>query len=428
MAPILSSFVRPVVYGRTVNIHPAVVLLALPAGYQLAGAVGLFAAVPVTAVVIAVSGAVIGLVDPEPPPPLPGLVPAWLDRLAQFGWRTLIVIGLIALLVTIVVNVPLVVLPVIIALILTATVEPSVTWLVARGRSRGRAAAIALGGGTLIVFAALALAVVALVHQVPELTSTVTTGATTADASADGLLGLPSDAIASGAAQMAQTILGMADQLAALITVTVLGILLAFYFLRDGGRLWGSVAGHLQPETEPEMRAAGSRAFDVLGGYMIGTGAISFVGAASQWVIMVVLGLPLAFPVFVLSFFLGYIPYIGGFISTGIAFLIAVAVGDPIDVLIMGIWTIVFNLVAGNIVSPLVYGRTVHIHPAIVLVAIPAGSAIAGPIGMFIVVPAIGIVAATWRTVVSLMSRAQARGVPDQAPQGTLDSGAGASP
>ena len=271
----------------------------------------------------------IGIVDPEPPPPLPGLVPAWLDRLAQFGWRTLIVIGLIALLVTIVVNVPLVVLPVLIALILTATVEPSVTWLVARGRSRGRAAAIALGGGTLIVFAALALAVVALVHQVPELTSTVTTGATTADASADGLLGLPSDAIASGAAQMAQTILGMADQLAALVTVTVLGILLAFYFLRDGGRLWGSVAGHLQPETEPEMRAAGSRAFDVLGGYMIGTGAISFVGAASQWVIMVVLGLPLAFPVFVLSFFLGYIPYIGGFISTGIAFLIAVAVGDP---------------------------------------------------------------------------------------------------
>ncbi len=97
--------------------------------------------------------------------------------------------------------------------------------------------------------------------------------------------------------------------------------------------------------------------------------------------------------------------------------------GDPIDVLIMGIWTIVFNLVAGNIVSPLVYGRTVHIHPAIVLVAIPAGSAIAGPIGMFVVVPAIGIVAATWRTVVSLMSDSRARGLPAQAPPDTVDLG-----
>ena len=177
------------------------------------------------------------------------------------------------------------------------------------------------------------------------------------------------------------------------------------------------MAPHLQPEAEPQVRAVGARAFDVLGGYMTGTGAVSFVGAASQWVIMVLLGLPLAFPVFVLSFFLGYIPYIGGLISTGIAFLIAVAVGDPIDVLIMGIWTIVFNLVVGNVVSPLVYERTVHIHPAIVLVAIPAGSAIAGPIGMFVAVPAVGIVAATWRTVMALMSDSGSRAWPGKQPR-----------
>jgi putative heme transporter len=51
-----------------------------------------------------------------------------------------------------------------------------------------------------------------------------------------------------------------------------------------------------------------------------------------------------------------------------------------------------------------VYGRTVHIHPAIVLLAIPAGSAVAGVLGMFVVVPAIGVVATTWRTVLSAIS------------------------
>ena len=85
---------------------------------------------------------------------------------------------------------------------------------------------------------------------------------------------------------------------------------------------------------------------------MFGTAAISFVGAASQLVIMVVLGIPLALPVFVLSFFLCFIPYIGGFISTGIAFLLTVALGSATDVVIMGIWTIVFNIVTGNIVAP----------------------------------------------------------------------------
>ncbi len=153
----------------------------------------------------------------------------------------------------------------------------------------------------------------------------------------------------------------------------------------------------------PELDGAGERAFVVLGGYMIGTAAISFVGAASQFVIMVILGIPLALPVAVLSFILCFIPYIGGFISTGIAFLLTVATGTPADVIIMAIWTIVFNIVQGNIVSPLVYGRTVHIHPAIVLMAIPAAAAVAGMMGMFIVVPAIGVVAATWRPILSLL-------------------------
>ena len=69
----------------------------------------------------------------------------------------------------------------------------------------------------------------------------------------------------------------------------------------------------------------------------------------------------------------------------------------------MGIWTLVFNIVTGNIVSPIVYGRTVHLHPAIVLIGIPAGSAIAGILGMFMVVPVLGIISATWRTVLTAM-------------------------
>jgi predicted PurR-regulated permease PerM len=236
----------------------------------------------------------------------------------------------------------------------------------------------------------------------------VTRGSSQADAALGGHLGLPDEAIIAGARQTVQTVASLADALATVGTVTLLGILLGFYLLKDGERLWAWLAPHLRLGSGPDVRAAGSRAFDVLSGYMIGTGAISLVGAGSQWVIMVLLGLPLALPVFVLSFFLGYIPYIGGFIATGLAFLIAVAFGDTFDVVVMGIWTLVFNIVAGNIVAPVVYGRTVHIHPAIVLVAIPAGAAVAGPIGMFIVVPAFGVVSVTWRTVLALMASQRA--------------------
>ncbi len=72
---ILGYGVRPAVYGHAVSIHPAIVLVALPAGFQLAGVVGLFAAVPVTAVLLAVGTATVAIVDPGPRPELPALVP-----------------------------------------------------------------------------------------------------------------------------------------------------------------------------------------------------------------------------------------------------------------------------------------------------------------------------------------------------------------
>ena len=187
----------------------------------------------------------------------------------------------------------------------------------------------------------------------------------------------------------------------------ILGVLLTFYFLRDGAGLWQAVMSHLPRDAAAELSSAGGRAFGVLGGYMVGTAAISFVGAFSQLVIMWVLSLPLALPIFVLSFFGGFIPYIGSALTTGMAFLVTVAVGDPLDIVVMFIWTIAFNIIAGNVVAPLVYNRTTDIHPAIVLAAIPAGSAVAGILGMFLVVPVLGVVGTTWRSALRILGASE---------------------
>ncbi len=58
----------------------------------------------------------------------------------------------------------------------------------------------------------------------------------------------------------------------------------------------------------------------------------------------------------------------------------------------MFVYTIVFNLVQGNIVTPLVYSRTVSLHPAVVLLSIPAGAALAGIAGMFLIVPILAVI------------------------------------
>jgi predicted PurR-regulated permease PerM len=411
---IMTSFVRPSVYGRTVSIHPAVVLVVLPAGYQLAGIIGLLAAVPVTAVLVAIASAAVAIVEPDPRPPLPGIVPGWLDRFAQWSWRILVVIGLVGIVVMLAVLMPLVVTPLVIALVVTATLDPLVSALIGRGWSRTRATVASVLGSTLAVAGLLVLAVVSLATQMGDIGDGVATAARHVDDSAGGTLGLGVSATVEGMAQLVHEVrllLAGASAVGTVIVVLLLGLLLSVAFLRDGGRLWAHVLGHAPAEHRDAVDAAGSRALGVLGGYMIGTAAISGVGAASQWLIMLVLGIPLALPVAVLSFILCFIPYIGGFLSTGIAFLLTVAYGSPLDILIMAGWTIVFNIVQGNIVSPLVYGRTVSLHPAIVLLAIPAAGAVAGMVGMFIVVPALGVVAATWRPVLALLaSRATSEG------------------
>jgi predicted PurR-regulated permease PerM len=400
---VLRSMVQPRIPGQTVSIHPALELLVLAAGYELAGIIGLFAAVPVTVIVLAVASAVVDILNPDQRPPLPALVPAWIDRVAQWSWRLLLSLGLVALAVLIATRLPLVTIPALIALILAATLEPIVQALLRRGHTRGRAAGITVGGGFLLVAAILVVTLVVLVDRAGEVGSTVTAGAQSLSSNLGNQLDLGTEAVTAGALTAVQALLSLVQGALAAGAIIGISALLTFYFLKDGPALWDRFIGRVRPDVAPELDAAGTRAIDVLGGYMFGTAAISFVGAASQLVIMLILGIPLALPVFVLSFILCFIPYIGGFISTGIAFLLTVAAGSPLDVAIMAIWTVVFNIVQGNVVSPIVYGRTVHLHPAIVLVAIPAASAVAGILGMFIVVPVLGIVAATWRTVMGLL-------------------------
>jgi predicted PurR-regulated permease PerM len=412
---ILSYGVRPAVLGRGARIHPAVVLIVLPAGFALAGVIGLFIAVPVAAVLMALRTAVLSILEPDPPPVLPGLIPAWLDRTAQWSWRLLAAVALAALLVMMITTLPVVFIPVLLATVLAATLNPLVRALVRRGRTRSRAAVIAVGGGFLAVTGILLVAVIALVGQVDEVAAGVSQGASTASAAVGGRLGLLGSLVDVGSGTVISAVTTIGGDLVAMATVTVLSCLLAFYFLRDGSQFTDGAFARAG-SSAASLRPAASNAFEILGGYMSGTAIVSLVGAASQLAIMVVFGIPLALPVFVLSFFLGFIPYIGGFISTGIAFLLTVAFGTPEQIVFMAIWTLVFNIVTGNIVSPIVYGKTVHLHPAIVLVAIPAGGAIAGILGMFFVVPLAGVIAVLWRPIVAVMA-AQAAPSTSQPPE-----------
>lgn len=128
--------------GRTTDVHPLVVLFALPAGATLFGLLGLVVSLPVSVFVIANSRSLV----------------AALDRLAQWSWRGLVVAGPGFVAIQVVVRIPGVVVPALIAVVSAATLLPLVDRLAARGRSRGVAAAVSTVGATAAIAVAIEIA------------------------------------------------------------------------------------------------------------------------------------------------------------------------------------------------------------------------------------------------------------------------------
>jgi predicted PurR-regulated permease PerM len=384
------------VLARPMPLHPALVVLALPAGAVLFGLIGLAAAVPAVLVAEALAPAVTTILD-DGRPAGARLVPNWLDRVAQLSWRALVVFAVIAVGILAAVSIPGVSVPVVLALILTATLRPAVESLQARGFGRAQAALSTTVSGAIVTGAVVVTALVAIAGYMADTVELAAAGA-----AKTGLGATPADlvqAIGSGATEDALRIFGNVIGLAIAI---LLAMLLTYNLLRDGDRWWNDILSRFSERRQELLGEAGHRSGEILNGYMVGTGAIALFAAVTQWLIMLLLGLPLALPIGVLTFFGNFIPYIGGAVTTLLGFLVAVAVGSSSDIIIMAIYTLVINIVQGNFVAPLVYGRTVQLHPAIVLLAIPAGGQIAGIIGMFLVVPFLGVVASTWRLVLHL--------------------------
>ena len=99
------------------------------------------------------------------------------------------------------------------------------------------------------------------------------------------------------------------------------------------------------------------------------------------------LGLPLVFTIVVVNFIGGYIPYIGAFLGGGLAVIVALGDGGLDVAAVMLVVVLASNLLLENFVEPKVMGRTLDIHPLVVLVVTALGGFLAGIVGLILAVP-----------------------------------------
>ena len=160
-----------------------------------------------------------------------------------------------------------------------------------------------------------------------------------------------------------------------------------YYLLKDGARLRRAVVAQVSPSIRDDVNDFISDACGILRDYGRGRTAMSAIVAVVVGLASLLLGLPLVFTIIVVNFIGGYIPYIGAFLGGGLAVIVALGDGGLGVAAVMLVVVLASNLLLENFVEPKVMGRTLDIHPLVVLVVTALGGFLAGIVGLILAVP-----------------------------------------
>jgi len=164
-----------------------------------------------------------------------------------------------------------------------------------------------------------------------------------------------------------------------------------FFLLRDGRRIWRFLVSLLPTGARPALAAAGEASWVTLVSYVRATILVAFIDAVGIGLALLILQIPLAFPLTALVFLGAFIPIIGAAVSGTVAVLVALVTAGWVKALLVLAAVILVQQVEGHVLQPFIMGRAVAIHPLAVIVAITTGLILAGIMGALVAVPLVAV-------------------------------------
>jgi predicted PurR-regulated permease PerM len=176
------------------------------------------------------------------------------------------------------------------------------------------------------------------------------------------------------------------------ITGLLLVLVLLFFFIKDGDKISAWLLHLFAPERREVVRKMGARGWEALTGYVRGTAIIAFVDAILIGIGLFVIGVPLVVPLMVLTFLGAFFPLVGAVLAGAVAALVALVTSGPLDALLVVAVVTVIQQVEGDVLQPIVMGRSVNLHPLAVLMSLTAGAILGGIPGAFVAVPVTAVI------------------------------------
>ena len=179
-------------------------------------------------------------------------------------------------------------------------------------------------------------------------------------------------------------------------TSLVLLLVILFFFLKDGDKIWAFAISWTPKHYRNKWIASGDRALKTFGGYIRGTATVALVDAVGITATLLIAKVPLALPLGVVVFLGSFIPLVGATVAGILATLIALVANGPVVALIVLAAVILVNQLEGNFLQPVVMANALNLHALIVLLALTTGTILAGIVGAVLAVP---LTAAGWAVI-----------------------------
>lgn len=292
-----------------------------------------------------------------------------------------------------------------IAVFLAVALNPEVNWL---NRRMPRIVAI------LLIYLALLLALVGLsalvlpplIAQIRSFVDTVVRlarqpgGAEQALQQLAGRFGLggyvdnlraQAEGLANQLSSAAGPLLALASGIIGSITALISILLITFFLLLDGERFVERGLNLVSPAGRPRMSRVLQKSSRAVYGYVSGNLAISLIAGITAFIVMEIVRVPYAVVLALLVALLDLIPLVGATLGAIIVIVVGFFV-SPLTGIILLVYFVVYQQIENNVLQPLVYGRSVHLHPLIIFLAVLIGAQLLGILGALLAIPVAEII------------------------------------
>ncbi len=292
--------------------------------------------------------------------------------------------------------------PVMVALLLAALLQPLVERL-ATVTHRGVASITVLLGALLLVLAMFALVGQQTISGYPDLRNQAVDGLDKVQLwLSTGPLNLSAAKLSDYVNQIGDTLsnnkgtivsgaVGVASTATHLTEGFFITMFSTFFFLASGQRIWAWLLGLLPRAARVPMDDAGRSGWVTLSHYVRATLIVALVDGIGIGVGAFVLGVPLTVPLGVIVFLGAFIPVVGATLTGILAVLVALVANGPVIALaVLGVVLLV-NQLEAHVMQPFLLGRAVSVHPLAVILAIATGAELAGIVGALFAVPTVAV-------------------------------------